>query len=249
MSTRPKYRQPLRHLLLFTSLLLFPVTLYYFSPYLVIDGARMGVLTASGAVFAAMFVWSVLLGRAWCGWLCPGAGLMEGCFAIQPKPFCTGRLDLVKWFIWVPWLGAIVLLFWSAGWKGLRLLHHLEGGVSVREPGHFLLFYTVVLLFLVPSLLFGRRAGCHLLCWMAPFMILGEKLGRTLRLPQLHLRPEASKCTACGTCRRNCPMSLDVPRLVASGAMNHAECVLCGTCVDGCNQGAIDFAFGSRNLS
>lgn len=246
MTSHPKFRQSLRRSLLLVSLLLFPVTLNYFSPYLVIGGARLGVLTASGAVFAAMFVWALLLGRVWCGWLCPGAGLMETCFAIQPKPFRTGRLDLVKWFIWVPWISAIGLAFWVAGWKGLRLLHHLEGGVSVRAPGHFLVFYAVVLLFLVPSLLFGRRAGCHLLCWMAPFMILGGKVGRMLRLPQLQLHPQANKCTACGICRQNCPMSLDVPRLVASGVMNHTECVLCGTCIDSCKQGAVTFSFRPR---
>lgn len=47
-------RQKIRKLLLILSLLLFPVTLYYFSPALIFDAGMKGVINGSFLVFAAM---------------------------------------------------------------------------------------------------------------------------------------------------------------------------------------------------
>ena len=78
-------RQRIRRGLILGALLLFPVVLDYMSPYLIIEGASKGIITGSFLAFAAMFVSSLLLGRAYCGWLCPGAGLQEACFAVNDK--------------------------------------------------------------------------------------------------------------------------------------------------------------------
>ena len=64
---RPKIRKTL----LFVSLLLFPLTLNYLSPYVSIDGAMAGVLSGSALLFLLLFVSGLFLGRAWCGWVCP----------------------------------------------------------------------------------------------------------------------------------------------------------------------------------
>ena len=89
----------------------------------------------------------------------------------------------------------------------------------------------------------GRRAGCYTVCWMAPFMILGRKLGNATRLPALRLVAEPDMCSDCQTCTRNCPMSLDVNGMVQRAEMEDSECILCGTCVDGCTQSAIRFSY------
>ena len=48
-----KSRQKIRRILLLVSMLAFPVTLYYFSPYLIINGAFSGILAGSAITFAA----------------------------------------------------------------------------------------------------------------------------------------------------------------------------------------------------
>ncbi len=60
-------RQRIRRALLLVSFLLFPVTLYYFSPILIMQSASEEVVNASFLVFAAMFVSSLFVGRLWCG--------------------------------------------------------------------------------------------------------------------------------------------------------------------------------------
>lgn len=79
-------RQKLRKALVLISFLFFPITLYYFSPYLIIQGAFEGIVTGSFIVFTLMFLVSLFLGRAFCGWVCPAGGLQECCtLAVDKK--------------------------------------------------------------------------------------------------------------------------------------------------------------------
>ncbi|MCL7454636.1 MAG: 4Fe-4S binding protein [Anaerolineae bacterium] len=232
------------------SLLLFPVSLYYFSPAIILQAASEGVVNGSMIVFALMFVSALFVGRLWCGWACPAGALQEFGAPINDKPVPRQRLDWIKWAIWLPWLGGIIALAIGAG--GLHTVnpfYQLEGGVTlalVTDPGAppwFLIYYIIVALFLGLALLLGRRAGCHTVCWMAPFMILGRWIRNVARWPALRLKAAPDRCADCGRCTRYCPMSLDVNAMVARGDMEAAECILCGNCVDTCQQGAIQFSF------
>ncbi|MHA2071805.1 MAG: 4Fe-4S binding protein, partial [Candidatus Thorarchaeota archaeon] len=64
-------RQRLRKGLIFTSFLLFPIIMNYFSPYLIIEAALLGIMNGSFIVFTLLFISSLFLGRGFCGWLCP----------------------------------------------------------------------------------------------------------------------------------------------------------------------------------
>lgn len=72
-----QHRQRWRRVLLLVSLVLFPVTLNYLSPYVILDAASQGIVNGSLLVFGALFLSALLLGRVWCGWLCPAGGLDE----------------------------------------------------------------------------------------------------------------------------------------------------------------------------
>jgi polyferredoxin len=243
-------RQRIRKALLFLSLLLFPVTLYYFSPAIILQGAVEGIVNASFIVFGLMFVASLFVGRLWCGWFCPAGALQAFGAPINNKRTPGGRFNWIKWFIWIPWIGLIVALSITAGgYHTVDPLYQLEGGVTMAipvdgsGPPWYLIYYIILALFLGMAVVFGRRAGCHTICWMAPFMILGRKLRNLGRWPALRLVAETDKCTDCQTCTRNCPMSLDVNAMVKRGDMEDGECILCGSCVDGCTRNAIRFSF------
>jgi polyferredoxin len=236
--------------LLFVSLLLFPVTLYYFSPMLILQGASEGIVNGSMIVFGLMFLSALFVGRLWCGWACPAGGLQEFGQPINNKPSPRGRFNWIKWAIWIPWIGLIIALAISAGgFRAVDPLYQLETGVTMTlpladgGPPWFMIYYTIIVLFLGMALIFGRRAGCHTICWMAPFMILGRKLRNLVRWPALRLVAEPDKCTHCLTCTRGCPLSLDVHSLVQRANMEDGECILCGNCADSCTRSAIRFSF------
>lgn len=48
-------RQKIRKAVIIISVILFPITYYYFSPYLIIDGASQGIISGSFIMFATFF--------------------------------------------------------------------------------------------------------------------------------------------------------------------------------------------------
>jgi polyferredoxin len=240
-----KTRQKLRRGLILVSFLLFPLTMFYLSPAMIFKGARMGVVSGSFLLFALLFVSALFLGRAFCAWLCPVSGLGQVCMSINGLPARGGRYDWIKYLLWVPWLGAVAAVAVSHG--GYHRVDPIFGtvhGVSISEPVLYIFYYIVLGLIVGLSLGAGRMAFCHYICWMAPFMVLGNKAGRFLRLPSLCLTVQPEKCSACGLCSQNCIMSLAVMVKVQRGDMADSECILCGTCVDSCPEQAISPGFG-----
>jgi len=217
------------------------------TPYLIVDGASQRIVNGSLIVFALMFVAALVLGRAWCGWACPVAGLQEVLFAVRDNPARGGKLDWIKWAIWIPWVGLIVaMVVMAGGYRAVNPLHSMEDGLisADRLIPHFVIYYGIVGLVVILSLTAGRRAFCHYVCWMAPFMIIGRKIRNLLAWPALRLKPETDKCVKCQQCTETCPMSLAVQDMVLAGAMERTECILCGNCVDICPKDAIRYSFG-----
>ena len=131
VKTRP-IRQRTRKALLLVSFLLFPITMNFFSPYVIIDGASQGLINGSMVVFGLLFLSSLFLGRAWCAWVCPAGGLGELCFAANDKPVSGRKIDWIKWAIWLPWLGIIAASAIAAGgYRAVDLLLDTQNGISV----------------------------------------------------------------------------------------------------------------------
>lgn len=237
-------RQKLRKGIIFISFLLLPITLYYFSPVLIIQGAAEGVLVGSAIIFMIMFLTSLFFGRAFCGWVCPIAGLQEGLSQAQNKSVTGGRLNWIKYLIWVPWLGIIIFAAISGGGiKKFDFAYETNYGISVTEIHALVMYYIVLTIIVVLSLTAGRRSFCHYGCWMAPFMMIGTKIKDALGYPSLHLEAESARCISCGQCTKKCQMSLDVDKMVAKGCMLNSECILCSECVDVCTRKVISFKF------
>ena len=238
-------RQNLRKAFIILTFLLFPLIFSYASPYLIIVGASSGIINASFIIFLTLFVLSLFIGRAWCGYVCPAGGLQECLMLAQPKRAKGGKLYLIKYFIWVPWLCTITLFFIKAGGiKKIDFFLYIQNGISILGPIQLLIiYYAVVFVFTVLSLIAGKRASCHYLCWMAPFMIIGTNFARFLKIPTLHLKTDKTKCVGCKKCSERCPMSLDVKSMVESETMTNSECILCGECIDICPKKAIAYSY------
>lgn len=238
-------RQSVRKASLIIMFLLFPIVIFYFSPYLIILGALKGIATGSVIMFTLQFVLSLFFGRALCGFACPTGGLQECLMLANGKKAKGGKLNWIKYVIWVPWLTAIVVLFVRAG--GVRkvdFLFHTTNGISISEPFTYFIYYGVILLIVILSLTAGRRAFCHYVCWMSPFMVIGTKISKRLKIPSLHIKADNKACISCDRCSGKCPMSLDVGSMVKEGAMQSSECILCGECIDICPKKAISYDFG-----
>ena len=245
-------RQRIRKAMVILSFLSFPITMNFLSPYVIIDGATNGILNGSLVMFGLMFTSSLFLGRAWCGWVCPGGGMQEIVEPVNNRPVNGRKINWIKWLIWIPWISLIIFLALSAGgYQSMDLLYHTQGGISVAgSPDRpilfaYVIYYIVIGLFIGLAIFVGRRAGCHSICWMAPFMIIGRWIRNRFAWPSLRLIADPAACADCKTCTSNCPMSLDVNAMVQIRQMENTECILCGTCVDNCAKHAIRYSFSS----
>ena len=237
-------RQRIRKTLLIISFLLFPITIWYFSPYLIIMAASEHIMNGSFIVFISMFVLSMFFGRVWCGYLCPAGGLQECVGMCNDSPAKGGWRYKIKYVIWIVWIITIVVTF-VLGKNDVTInpFYMTDHGISVSAIYDYVIYYGVILLLVLPSLIHGKRATCHYFCWMAPFMVMGSTLGRVLHLPQLHIEAKKEDCISCGKCNKACPMGLDVKQMV-SGGKNHccSECIQCGACVDTCPQKVLKYS-------
>ncbi|MBQ5311994.1 MAG: 4Fe-4S binding protein [Oscillospiraceae bacterium] len=214
-------RPNIRKLMLIVSMLLFPVTLYYLSPVLIINGAFSHVANGSFFVFCGMLVLSVPFGRFFCGYLCPAGGIQECAYTVNDK-VRSGKGDIVKYIIWTLWLTAVIVCYIINGINSADPFYKTEHGISVTNIQSYIIYYGIISLVLIPSVIGGKRTFCRCFCWMAPFMITGTKLRRAARLPGLHIGA-ADGCIGCGKCSRSCPMGIDVKSAAVTGSIDSAE--------------------------
>lgn len=245
-------RQRVRKALVILAFLSFPITMNYLSPYVIIDGAMNGIVNGSLVMFGLMFLSSLFLGRLWCGWVCPGGGMQEIVEPVNNRPVNGRKNDWIKWLIWIPWVSIIIwLVIQAGGYSGINLFLDTQNGISVAGTADrpilfaYIIYYGVCGLFILLAMFVGKRAACHTVCWMAPFMVIGRWIRNRFGWPSLRLAANASQCTNCKKCSGNCPMSLDVNRMVQSEKMEAAECILCGTCIDNCPTKTIRYSFSA----
>jgi len=235
-------RQKIRKGLLIISLLLFPITIWYFSPYMIIQGALEHVISGSAVVFIILAIVSMFFGRVFCGYICPMGGLQECAMLVNDKTRKRDWRYSIKYIIWIVWIaGVLVSYFFGKGNYQINVFYMTDHGISVSNIYSYITYYAILILFLIPSICFGKRFACLYFCWIAPFMVIGEKIGRTLHLPQLHIRVNDNQCISCNKCSKSCPMSINVMEKVEFGEINDAECIQCGTCVDVCPKHVLSY--------
>lgn len=241
-------RQKIRLTIAVIMVFLFPLIYYYLSPYLIIMGATEGIIAGDVIAFAGLFLSSLFFGRAWCGWICPAGATQELCAKVNKKSFNGKKRNLIKYFIWTPWIAIVIIMFIQAGGaKTIDPLYQTWNGISIQDTASAIMFAAVAGAIAIFALAAGKRAACHTICWMAPFMIIGRSIRNKFNWPSLQLAANKTRCTNCKTCSKNCSMSLDVNAMVQKESMENSECILCGKCVDLCPNGAIKYTFNNKH--
>jgi len=243
-------RQTIRKAVIIFMFFLFPITISWLSPAMpVLYAAFAGVVTGAVIIFVLQFLISLFLGRVFCSYACPAAGLQECMMRVSDKRVKTTKINVIKYVIWAPWILSIIAMFILYG--SIEEIDFFAGTVDnwifLTDPYRYAIFFGVIFLIAALHLSVGRRAFCHCVCWMAPFMIIGVKLSDWLRLPRLRLKANQDACISCQQCTKICPMSLDVQTMVKTAKMKNSECILCGECIDTCPKKAITYKFTNES--
>lgn len=246
--------------LLIVAALLLPFATLSGNPFLRMDIARMTLFLAgiplridqfylvllvillSVALFLLM---TLVLGRVWCGWLCPQTvfndllELLVRRFRIKVSPVAARLLEHLAAVI-IAGVIAFNLFCWflPPGLVAGQLLNFLD---------HLPMFFTFLLLamFGYLNLILVKRSFCRSYCPYGRFQAALMDAG-TLNLT--FLEETRDRCLRCSACVRVCPMDIDIR------AGFQIECIGCGRCIDACRAvmedkpdgaGLIDYRFGT----
>jgi polyferredoxin len=175
----------------------------------------------------------LLFGRAWCGWACWTAMVLDLLpFKRNPAGRPPGRWGMLRYLHFGLSL-ALVLVLWfvfryQVRTNDMRSLYWLlAGNVFYYSVGIWLAFA-----------LKDNRAFCKYVC---PIPTLQKVLSR---FSLLKISGDRQKCTNCGACSKACPTDVQVHEYVAQGRrVLSTECILCFECQNVCPKGALRTTF------
>jgi len=182
---------------------------------------------------------TLILGRAFCGWLCPVGTILDALSKIPRVNFIKPLTNPVnKFAVAVGFLiGSTLLKFPSfclvCPIRGTCYSTGLSGVVKLAE----LALLSVPVGFEIG----GKRAWCRYLCPVGAIFallsfkkFLGFKIDTEKCLASKHAR-------ACRMCSRVCPTSAITETSFKTGDISRIECIACGKCYDVCKFNALKF--------
>ena len=223
---------------------------------------------------ATFFAFFVVIGKAFCGWVCPLGTLQEFVgrvgrrFGVAPRRFEAGDLGPVARVRPVKWLLLLVFVLLLPLLTGLGVTPHSLGNpycdicpsriattlltgsteqLALRLGDKVSFTLGAVANVLIGFILVGALALRQPFCRICPLLAWN---GLFQRLSPLRLvKRKHESCDKCGICAEACPM--DIPEIAKESGRRayHEDCTLCGRCAEYCPQdGVIQLKWGPAAL-
>lgn len=216
-------------------------------------GGRFYMLFGSlAALFiAGVLVSSLIIGPAFCGWLCPIGAASEGLSRATPIPkrfrvqikdtsITKGlRFGFLAGFIGVAAMVGYKLVSSSqlstvccrycAASVFQNLASALLGNPSAAEYWHTGSIVVFSSWLIIGGVLFsGGRGWCLFFCPLGSLANLSHRVGNRLGLYGIEY--DSKKCKECATCQVSCPMWA----IHEDGSVDRTLCISCKECVNNC---------------
>ena len=224
------------------------LSLYLFGQVLRIQELYFVLLATLIFVLGFLLV-TVVLGRVWCGWLCPQTTLSDVAEWAGRRLGLTVKHNRLHGHLASKFLLQGVYLFLAFLVAANLLWYFIPPRLFFARLVAFDLHYATWITFILTGLLVYldlavvRRLMCSEFCPYGRIQTaLVDKATLTLHLPDTELE----RCIECGSCLRTCPMEIDIRQGY------QVECTNCGRCLDACRQvmakrnepGLIRYTFG-----
>ena len=189
-------------------------------------------------ILGVILLFSVLLARFICGFLCPFGFLQDILYKIKTKKLkknkLTKKLTKLKYALLIIFVLIIPIIFdFPAFCKFICPAGTLEGSIplavvneQIREMLHF--FFTIkfiILVLVLFSIIFIYRSFCRFLC------PLGAIYGLFNKISFVRMKVDENKCINCDACVNICLMDIK--------KVGDKECIMCGKCIPHCPKSAI----------
>ena len=219
--------------------LLVPVFQCVYVPEKVASGICKS-LTKSGKIFTNMtmttaIAWAVMLisililGKIWCGYLCP-FGFFQDILTIIRKKLKIAPVripdkgrPLVKLLKW----GILICLMFGIGFCRLCPIKYIMQPLAGSFPGFNV--WGLIIAGVVAGICFMKESA---FCEICP---LGVLMGLLHKVSGARIKKNGSACTHCRACLEVCPMGIEsVYQLRNQSDVTHADCIFCMKCIDAC---------------
>jgi ferredoxin len=187
--------------------------------------------TSNFFLLGGVLLMTLLLRRAFCGYVCPIGTLSEllhGCGRRLglPEIRVIGKWDRVLSLSQYVLLAVVLWWTWQAGELIFRGFDPCYALISRHGTDITLWAYVVSAAIAVTSL-WVTLPFCR---WFCPFAAV---LNPFARFGLTRIRRHAESCRECGLCARRCPVAVPVDRL---DQVRVSRCLSCGSCIDACPQ-------------
>lgn len=185
--------------------------------------------TSNFFILGGVLLATLLVRRAFCGYLCPLGAISEAMHAVGrrlrlPALRVSPRVDRVLSLAKYGLLVAVLVLTWRAGELIFRGFDPCYALVSRHGEDITYWAYVVSAAILVASLFFSVPF-CR---WLCP---LAAVLNPLSRFGWARVHRDATTCRDCGRCAKACPMAIPVDQL---DQVRTARCIACLECVGVC---------------
>ena len=212
--------------------------------YFLTTGRIPAIHPAAMFLIMAFLIMSLVLKKAFCGWLCPVGTLSEVLWKLGRKLF-RRNFSLPKWLD-IPLRGLKYLLlgffcFFIGSMSAEALDDFMHAPYALVADVKMLNFFrymgvtaAIVIGVLVVLSFLVQNVWCRYLC---PY---GALMGVASLLSPMKIRRDTEACIDCAKCAHACPSHLPVDQLVQ---IRSVECTACMACVAACPaENALQFA-------
>ncbi len=196
---------------------------------------------------SSTIVFTLVLGRAICGFLCPMGLIQDIMDKIRQKTKTEGltmnekmydALTPIKWAMLVIFVG---LCFMGGNFCNFCPAVAVSPILAGMSTSLYISGFLMVLVLM--GGFFKRRAFCSI----CP---LGTIMGFFYHISPFRIKKDCQSCTECGACYEACPMGIKMIYTEREKTdVTHANCIMCGECVRCCPEdNALSLTFAGKKL-
>lgn len=189
-------------------------------------------------LFYGLLGGNLIMGRAFCGFICPGGAAQDLLLKIPTKKLSVNRildkgLRYLKYFLAL--VIVLIILEASGIWRGIPVVSDFWAWLVQHESSVSIMLIALIAAALVLAITVSRpfcRYLCPLGTWISPFN----------RYSLIELKYDDSKCIQCHQCSESCSAGI-APTNVG---WDSAECNRCLNCYTGCETNAFSLRLKGR---
>lgn len=197
--------------------------------------------------FGSTIGFTLILGRAICGFLCPVGLIQDIADKIRQKTKTEGiKMNDKMYEALTPIKWCMLLIFVGLCFAGGNFCNFCPAvAVSPILAGMSTSLYVSG--FLMVLVLMGGFFKRRAFCTICP---LGTIMGFFHKISFFRVKKDCQSCTECGACYEACPMGIKIIYTEREKAdVTHANCIMCGECVRCCPEdNALSLTFAGKKI-